>query len=170
MSALLAARALHESQLLLGGVELTDRFWSKVVESDTGCWEWAGALNSRGYGCWAVGGVSKSVHRLTYMAFVGPIGEGLSIDHTCHNADLTCPGGPCGHRTCCNPAHLEAVTPLVNVHRGRAGLRDACARGHEMTGQNVITKTRSNGRVMRNCRTCQRESHRRWLERTAVPA
>lgn len=122
MSALVAARAAHQSQLPLGGVELTDRFWSKVVETDTGCWAWTGARNSKGYGQWAVGKVSKSVHRLTYRAFVGEIPAELGIDHLCHNEDRACPGGRwCGHRVCCNPAHLEAVTTAVNNRRRLEG-------------------------------------------------
>lgn len=47
-------------------------------------------------------------HRITYLFYVGPIPDGLELDHLCRV------------RACCNPDHLEAVTRLVNVRRGNA--------------------------------------------------
>ena len=61
-----------------------DRFWSKVDGADPlGCWLWTGAAPS-GYGTfYAGGGVSVYAHRYAYTAMVGPIPDGLHLDHTC---------------------------------------------------------------------------------------
>src|SRR5690606_13797613 len=77
---------------------LTDRFWKKVTKTEADCWEWTGALNSRGYGCVGIDSKRYLTHRVAYEALVGPIPEGLTIDHLCRN------------KVCCNPAHLEPVT------------------------------------------------------------
>jgi hypothetical protein len=110
---------------MIGDPRLPANFWSKVVEDDEGCWNWIGALNSRGYGQFAVNKVSKSTHRVAYMALVGEIPEGLQIDHLCRN------------KQCCNPAHLEAVTGMVNIRRSRGlpdlpPMRYTCAKSPEM--------------------------------------
>jgi hypothetical protein len=96
---------------VIGDPQLPARFWSKVVEDDEECWNWIGARTSGGYGSWGVGGVAKSTHRVSYLTLVGPIPEGLQIDHLCRN------------RVCCNPAHLEPVTARVNNRRAM-GLPD----------------------------------------------
>lgn len=122
---------------------LTDRFWVKVTKSSEGCWLWTGARNSRGYGQWAVGGRSRSVHRIAYEALVGPIPDGLTIDHLCRV------------KTCCNPEHLEAVTGAENSRRHAATIT-SCPRGHEYTPEN----TYRNGAGHRYCRECYLSAHR----------
>lgn len=48
----------------------------------------------------------------------GFLTPGLQVDHTCHEADASCPGGVgCLHRLCVNPAHLEEVTNRENRRR-----------------------------------------------------
>ena len=76
----------------------------------TDCWIWQGELNRNGYGTLRIKGRRKMVHRIVYEALVGPIPPGLLLDHTCRR------------RSCCNPKHLEPVTPLVNTLRGEAKL------------------------------------------------
>jgi hypothetical protein len=95
---------------------------------------------------------------LAYELLVSPIPAGFEIDHTCHNRDLSCPGGSsCLHRACVNPAHLEVVTGLVNIAHGRVGVGSMglthCKHGHEYTPENTYT----NPRGKRVCRTCHRE-------------
>jgi hypothetical protein len=101
---------------------LERRFRAKYVELDNGCWYWTGAQQSRGYGSMGMGprGHLRThlAHRLAHHWFIGPIPEGMTVDHLCHNADKTCPGGPnCPHRRCVNQAHLEAVTRQENERR-----------------------------------------------------
>ena len=71
----------------------------------TTCWLWTGAVTSSGYGSFVHEGRAKSTHRLPYELIVGPIPHGLHIDHLCRN------------KKCCNPEHLEPVTPIENRRR-----------------------------------------------------
>lgn len=100
------------------------------------------------------GDADRSAHRLAYKKAYGPIPDGMQVDHVCHNADLSCLGGPsCVHRGCMNPLHLEAVTRSVNIQRGVIGRIVVCRNGHQY--DEVNTYVRPNGR--RDCRACVRE-------------
>jgi len=70
----------------------------EVVDSH---WLWTGPIMANGYG------KVKNVlaHRASYELHVGPIPEGLEIDHLCRV------------RNCINPEHLEPVTGAENMRR-----------------------------------------------------
>jgi len=95
-------------------VDEADRFWSKVrLCPRDGCWLWTGAPNADGYGRFQrrlATGVYRMVkaHRYAYELLVGPIPEGLTLDHLCL------------HRLCVRPSHLEPVTNAENVRRRHA--------------------------------------------------
>lgn len=124
-----------------------ERFESKVLRSDDGCWLWNGYCNPHGYGTFSVrrpeGSWTKVyAHRRAYELSVGPIPAGLQIDHLCRNP------------SCVRPDHLDAVTGAENGRRGReVNLpRQFCRRGHD---------TFISGRYKRGkCIACVREKDR----------
>lgn len=124
--------------------------WPARVEIDAnGCWNWKGPISKEGYG--RLG--PRLAHRVSYQEAVGPIPQGLVLDHLCKN------------KKCANPKHLEAVTQRVNVLRsdGPATRRSAqthCGRGHLLAGSNI----RSYKRARRTCIACMKiNGHERYL-------
>lgn len=97
--------------LPLGG-DVREYVKLRVAQKDCGfetpCWLWQLYRNSKGYSRATFGDVRtpRFVHRISYEAFVGPIPEGLQIDHRCRV------------KACVNPEHLRPVTPEENLsHR-----------------------------------------------------
>ena len=56
-----------------------ERLWAKVEKTDT-CWLFHGA-KVNGYGQISVNGKMQLAHRVAYELLVGPIPEGMSLDH-----------------------------------------------------------------------------------------
>jgi hypothetical protein len=128
---------------------LPERFWSKVsVNDSTGCWEWAAGRGRNGYGRFRWGDATRYAHRVAYEELVGPVPLGLQLDHLCRVTH------------CCNPAHLEPVTPRENTLRGVARFvnlsKTACPAGHEYSSENTYMHKGS-----RYCRECGRQHARR---------
>jgi hypothetical protein len=133
-----------------------ERFTKKyVVDPTTNCWNWVGQLNADRYGVFQRRRrVQQPAHRWSYEHFVGPIPEGLTIDHLCHNT------------ACVNPAHMEAVTNSENVRRlwerrreqgGRVhpnSRKTHCKHGHEFTPENTWHPPQRTD--WRSCRECLR--------------
>jgi hypothetical protein len=146
-------RAGEFNLALVHGVPL-ERLMSRTVAGPNGCLLYVGTLSKRGYGQIRVDGVLKLAHRAIYELTVGPIPDGMNLDHTCHNRDATCLGGDeCAHRRCINVEHLEPVTGSENTRRGKSwainGTKTHCAQGHPYDEANTYV---FDGR--RHCRTC----------------
>lgn len=124
----------------------------RLVITETGCAVWNGYRDKDGYGTVTYQARPHRVHRLLYEHFVGPVPEGLVLDHfTCDN------------RPCANFAHLKPVTPLENRLRGNDpamlnARKTHCKNGHPLAGDNLAVYAGS-----RVCRTCSRENDRRRL-------
>lgn len=125
-----------------------------TIDPDTGCWVWQRAKNREGYGRMSVpnshraGGGVWFAHRVSYEVFVGPIPEGLVLDHLCRN------------RACVNPDHLEPVTHKTNLRRGETLqaanlLKTHCPYGHEFSPENTRIIPRG-----RRCIACERRRAR----------
>jgi hypothetical protein len=127
-----------------------DRFIAKVdgYGSPDECWTWTACMNRAGYGLFSDGRVYLA-HRWSFEEFVGPIPNGLVIDHLCRT------------RACVNPAHMQTVTPRTNILRGvGAGALNAakthCPKGHPYDEVNTLYQ----GIDGRRCATCQRPTGR----------
>jgi hypothetical protein len=75
-------------------------------DTGTGCWVWTGAVDSSGYSSMKLKGTVHIAFRWVYTRLVGPIPEGMDLDHSC-----------CHTRRCVNPDHLEPVTRSENSIR-----------------------------------------------------
>lgn len=92
---------------------------TKMRPQPNGCVHYGGYIDPNGYGRLGIDGVSAYAHRAAYELFVGPIPDGMTIDHECHNRDRSCVGGvACLHRRCVNVVHLRACTPEENTRAG----------------------------------------------------
>lgn len=101
---------------------------------------WLDRVTNWGYGTASVNQKRTPIHRLFYEALIGPIPEGMVIDHICRN------------RLCINPMHLQVVTPSENSALG--GLRKThCPQGHLYDEENTYYYGPKNHR---QCDTCRR--------------
>lgn len=146
--------------------ELANRIFPKVIEDPgTNCWEWQGARHARyGHGMFGYNALGRNttryVHDWMWEFLVGPVPEGLVLDHLCRNT------------RCCNPVHLEPVTSEENILRGDGptavnARKTHCIHGHEFTPENTRMQRQapsSGGTWMRVCKTCARDKARKYAK------
>src|SRR5574343_1910576 len=87
-----------------------------IPEPNTGCWIWLRSLGSHGYGNATMPPTRVTVaHRVSFIAFHGPIPDGLLVQHSCDN------------HWCVAPHHLSLGTDKTNAEdkqrKGRAARR-----------------------------------------------
>ena len=154
-----------------------ERLINHLSADNNGCWLYKTPAKS-GYGQFGIGrSKAYRAHRVSYEIHKGKTPVGYHIDHTC------------SVKNCCNPDHLEAVTPKENTRRawkrgeakvhpedirlkaGRIGnaaavkaklARTHCKKGHEYTPENT-RKIPTGGR---DCKQCAKIRTRKHYERT----
>lgn len=117
---------------------------------------WQRACDPRwGYGYITIAGRGRLAHRAAYELLVGPIPDGLTLDHLCRRP------------ACVNPEHLEPVTQRENNLRAPNQLtainlaKTHCPRGHPY--DEVNTYHMPNGG--RDCKVCTNRRSRERNER-----
>lgn len=125
-----------------------EKFWSRV-EQVGDCWMWTGATagskSTYGYFYPEDRTSMTYAHRWVYEQAFGPIPDGWHVDHLCRAA------------LCCNPAHLEAVTPEENYRRTRLAV---CRSGrHDLTVEENVHWKKDGTRG--GCRPCMLERCRK---------
>lgn len=88
--------------------------------------------DNRGYKCVHISNSDKKcknhfVHRLVWEAFVGPIPEGLQINHKDENKSNN------------SLKNLEVMTPKENVNYGTRNIRDALTQGKPIAQIDIAT-------------------------------
>lgn len=147
----------------------TERFDAKLTRSPEGCLIYGGATQN-GYGVFNVGGKAVKAHRYAYEQVNGPIPEGMTLDHECHNKSLArgeCAPGPCRHRACCDPGHLIVRGMWDNTRMGGAftaahSRKTHCPQDHEYDGVNA--------RGERICHRCQYAATKRYRSKRKLAA
>ena len=132
----------------------------------SGCLLWLGAMAGNGYGTLYIGGGNKNgkvvlVHKYWYEHHRGAVPSGLELDHLCRVP------------LCINPDHLEPVSHIINLRRGRLGFDKQPLLGRPRTCQSGL-HTVDDGNVVydaagsRRCLTCRRAYMSAWRARRAL--
>ncbi len=118
---------------------------AKVVIGENNCWLLPYVTDQAGYVRVSFQGKLALAHRLIYEQVNDTIPSNLECDHLCRN------------RACCNPEHIELVTHLENMQRGKNwnSKKTHCRNGHKFTEDNIYIHQDKHGHTHRKCRACR---------------
>lgn len=143
-------------QRVLYGEGKEARLLEKRNIDENGCWRFTGYVEPRGYAkIWDEDIREKQyAHIVAYELWIGPIPEGLQIDHLCRVRD------------CFNPDHLEAVTHRENLLRGDTvvalnAVKTHCIHGHFFDESNTYIDKYGK----RHCRKCRAATEQKRRDR-----
>ena len=127
-----------------------ERFNAKILIDDkTGCWEWQGAKDKKGYGLFIVSSSERvGAHRWAWEQVNGPIKDGMVMDHYV-----------CGNHSCVNPRHVRPVTQQENILRGESPSPHYASRSSCPKCGGGFTQL-ANRRV---CIPCKRMANKVWM-------
>lgn len=129
-------------------------FWTRVdKQPGDACWLWLGSGDRCGYGLFWTGATTTTAHRVAYELAIGPIPDGLNLDHKCKTP------------RCVRPDHLDPVTHVQNIRRAH-GTQTHCGNGHEY----ALAGFSRRGVDGRRCLACHRDDARRRRNRKAIAA
>lgn len=131
---------------LLPPTTAAERLAARLERRSTGCLEWTGHSNEKGYGQISFEGRLVMTHRLAWELANGPIPDGLLVRHFA-----------CDNPPCCEPTHLRLGTftdntaDMTSQGRGSNQQKTHCPAGHRYDQNNTYV----NPRGYRLCRTCR---------------
>jgi hypothetical protein len=138
-----------------------ERAYKRIMEtatpSESGCLVSTYSTGSHGYTQAWDGQTVVLAHRVVWEHHNGPIEDGWTVDHTCHN------------KRCVNVEHLRYLTSLDNARRNKAG-RDwplgQCVNGHP---DSIYWRPKSETRTKGYCHACRMDLQRRRRKGVAPP-
>lgn len=133
----------------------------RLLPQTSGCIWHDSAPTDQGYAIVSRDGGQQFAHRAAWELVNGPIPDGMTIDHECHNdSGCTLTDHRCPHRRCVNVEHLavKAQGENVSASPNSNAAKTHCPQGHQYTEENTYVVPSSGAR---RCRTCNRERARR---------
>lgn len=104
--------------LPIADVISAENFYARTQETTSGCLEWIGSIDSKGYGRVKSGGREYKAHRVALVLAGVDLPADGPVDHLCRNT------------RCVRVEHLEPTTMRENTARG-IGPTAAAIRAHE---------------------------------------